>query len=164
MQTFIRITIAATMLAFAGAAQAQAVQLQRPVPYAQENDVSDAIKKECHLGEKLADFVKAKSGVPVEFTEQAPNRASGLVLQMEISDAVSMGNAFTGHQKFVKVKGTLFDKGKKVASFKARRNSMGGAFGGFKGSCSVLGRTVAAIGADVGKWLAKPVDGAGLGD
>ncbi|MGB4858066.1 MAG: hypothetical protein WBP11_01940 [Dokdonella sp.] len=164
MQTFIRVTIAAAMLASTGAAQAQAVQLHKPVPYAQENDVSDAIKKECHLGEKLADFVKAKSSVPVELTSQAPNRASGRVLQMEISDAVSMGNAFMGHQKFAKVKGTLFENGKKVASFKARRNSMGGAFGGFKGSCSVLGRTVAAIGADVGKWLAKPVDGAALGD
>ncbi len=164
MQTFIRITIAAAMLASAGAAQAQAVQLQKPVPFAQENDVSDAIKGQCQLGEKLADFVKERSSVPVELTSQAPNSKSGRVLQMEISDAVSMGNAFMGHQKFVKAKGTLFENGKKVASFTVRRNSMGGAFGGFKGSCAVLGRTVAAIGADVGKWLAKPVDGASLGE
>lgn len=164
MQTFIRATIAAAVLAFSGGALAQAVQLQTPVPYAQDNDVSDAIKKECHLGEKLADFVKAGSSAPVELTSQAPKRGSGRVLEMEISDAVSMGNAFMGHQKFVKAKGTLFENGKKIASFKARRNSMGGAFGGFKGSCAVLGRTVRAIGTDVGKWLAKPVDGAALGD
>ena len=164
MQTFIRVTIFAVLMASIAGAQAQAVQLQKPVPYAQDNDVSDAIKKECHLGEKLADFVKAGSSTPVELTAQAPGLAKGRVLQMEIGDAVSMGNAFTGHQKFVKAKGTLFENGKKVASFKARRTSMGGAFGGFKGSCSVLGRSVRAIGSDVGKWLAKPVDGASLGD
>ena len=89
MQTFIRITIAAAMLASAGAAQAQAVQLQKPVPFAQDNDVSDAIKGQCQLGEKLADFVKERSSVPVELTSQAPNSKSGRVLQMEISDVPS---------------------------------------------------------------------------
>jgi hypothetical protein len=41
---------------------------------------------------------------------------------------------------------------------------MGGAFAGFKGSCSVLGRTVEALGEDIGGWLAAPRDGASLGD
>jgi hypothetical protein len=79
-------------------------------------------------------------------------------------DAVSMGNAFLGHQKFTKVRGTLLQDGTKVASFKARRNSMGGAFAGFKGSCSVLGRTVEAMGEDIATWLTDPRDGASLGD
>ena len=33
------------------------------------------------------------------------------------------------------------------------RNSMGGMFGGFKGSCSVLNRTAKVLGADLAKWI-----------
>jgi hypothetical protein len=145
-----------------GQAFADGVKLQRPVPFAADNEISDAIKNECTIGTQLADFVQEHSDVPVEFTTEPAT--SGRVLQLEIVDAVSMGNAFIGHQKFTKVKGTLFEDGIKVAGFKARRNSMGGAFAGFKGSCSVLGRTVNAIGEDIAGWLAAPKDGATLGD
>ncbi len=85
-------------------------------------------------------------------------------MSAEITDAVSMGNPFLGHHKFTRVDGTLYESGRAVASFKGRRNSMGGAFGGFKGPCSVLGRTVKVLGQDIATWLKRPVDGARLGD
>ncbi|WP_242163852.1 hypothetical protein [Lysobacter sp. M15] len=147
-----------------GAARAQALQLQRPVPYAEDNDISDNIKTECKINEQLADFVKQYAGEDVEFSDGPVDTAKGRALQLEILDAVSMGNAWMGHQKYAKVKGTLYEDGKKVASFKGRRNSMGGAFAGYKGSCSVLGRTVEALGEDIGAWLKAPQDGANLGD
>ena len=40
----------------------------------------------------------------------------------------------------------------------------GGAFGGFKGTCSILGRCIKAIGADIAKWLANPTMDAMLGN
>lgn len=145
-------------------ARAQSLQLQRPVPYAEDNDIADNIKNECKINEQLADFVKQYAGENVEFSSGPVDTGKGRALQLEIVDAVSMGNAWMGHQKFTKVKGALYDGGKKVASFKARRNSMGGAFAGYKGSCSVLGRTVEALGEDIGTWLKAPQDGANLGD
>lgn len=148
----------------AAPAGAQQLQLQKPVPFAEDNDIADNIKKECALQDQLADFVKEFSATPVTFTTGPVDTAHGEALQLEISDAISMGNAFLGHQKATKVRGTLWRDGQKVASFKARRNSMGGAFAGYKGSCSVLGRTVKAIGEDIGGWLKNPVDGANLGD
>lgn len=147
-----------------GDVTAQAVRMQSPVPFAEDNDISDAIKTECTIGEVLAKSVKENSKVPVELSAEAPDKATGRVLQVEIVDAVSMGNAFMGHQKFTKVRGTLFQDGEKVAAFKARRNSMGGAFAGFKGSCSVLNRTVSVLGEDIAGWLTAPRDGAALGD
>ena len=75
---------------------AQSVQMQGPVPFAEDNDISDAIKTECKIGEVLANSVKASSQVPVELTAETPDKASGRVLQVEIVDAVSMGNAFMG--------------------------------------------------------------------
>ena len=102
--------------------------------------------------------------MPVDFTSGPVDVHKGRALQLEIVDAVSMGNAWTGHQKYTKVSGTLYENGRRVAGFKARRNSMGGMWGGYKGSCSVLGRTVEAIGEDIGEWLEQPKDGASLGD
>lgn len=157
------IGLTATFLALlaSSTAFAEGVQMQKPVPYAADNDISDSIKTECKLGDEIADSIKEHSTVPISFGDAA---GSGRVLQLEIIDAVSMGNAWLGHQKFAKVRGTLLDDGVKVASFKARRNSMGGAFGGFKGSCSVLGRTAVVLGEDIAMWLAAPKDGATLGD
>jgi hypothetical protein len=62
------------------------------------------------------------------------------------------------------VSGTLYENGQKIASFKARRKSMGGAFAGYKGSCSVLGRTIDTMAEDIAGWLKAPVDGAKMGD
>lgn len=144
---------------------AQELQVQRPVPYSEDNDISDAIKNECKIGEVLADSIKSHSPEKVKFIGAGDSAGDrGRVLRVEIVDAVSAGNAFIGHQKFTKIKGTLLQDGVKVASFKARRNSMGGAFAGFKGSCAVLDRTVNVLGEDIGEWLKSPKDGVALGN
>jgi len=90
--------------------------------------------------------------------------SKGKVLEVVISDAISGGNAFIGHRKYVAVEGTLYEDGKKVASFTGGRYSGGGALGGYKGSCSVLGRCTKALGKDIAGWLKNPEDGASLGD
>lgn len=141
---------------------AQEVKLASNVPFTEDNEISDAIKAECSLGTKLADSIK-RNGPSVVLVD-AVDTAQGRVLQLEIVDSVNMGNAFMGRQTYTKIKGSLWQDGAKVASFKARRNSMGGAFAGFKGACSVLGRTVDKLGEDVGGWLKAPKDGAALGD
>lgn len=151
----------------ASSAQSQSLKVQRPVPYSEDGDISDKIKQECKIDEQLADFLQEyarEQGVEVEFTDRPVDPAAGRVLDLRIVSAISMGNAFIGHQKSTSVAGTLYENGKKVASFKARRQSMGGAFGGYKGSCAVLGRTVKVIAQDIAGWLKSPSDGAKLGD
>jgi hypothetical protein len=159
-----KLIVIAAAVCLSGAAQAQSLQVQRPVPYAEDNDIADNIKNECKINEEIVDSLKEHAASGVEFTSGAVDTGSGRVLQLEIVDAVSMGNAWLGHQKYMKVKGALYEGGKKVAGFKGRRNSMGGAFAGYKGSCSVLGRTAEALGEDIATWLQAPQDGANLGD
>lgn len=162
-----KLTLAAFALLFAAQASAQALQVQRPVPYSEDGDIADNIKQECKINEQLADFIleyAKKNGIEVTFTGGPVDTAAGRALDVRITNAISMGNAFMGHQKGTTVAGTLYENGQKVASFKARRHSMGGAFAGYKGSCSVLGRTVKAIGEDIAGWLKAPTDGAKLGD
>ena len=138
------------------------------VPYAEGSRVKANIRKEClKLGTKLASFTQEfskKQNIDVQLAESIDTSASGRVLQLEITDAVSRGNAFIGHRKFVDVKGILWEDGKKVASFTATRVSGGGFAGGYKSSCAVLGRCVKAIGKDIASWLANPEDDVHLGD
>ncbi|HEV8694770.1 MAG TPA: hypothetical protein VGQ93_11410 [Lysobacter sp.] len=159
--------IAVLTFAVSSNAFAQSVRMPRPVPYAETADIADNIKEECKLNEQLADFVQKYSkvnGVTVEFGNEPLDKTRGRVLDLHITNAISLGNAWTGHHKQASAVGTLYENGTKVASFKARRQSMGGAFAGYKGSCSVLGRTVDAMGEDIAAWLKAPVEGAKLGD
>ncbi len=165
--TRLRLLPLAALLA-TGAAVAEPVSMIRSVPYADDADIAQKVRTECvKLNDQLAEFTRVyggKQGVDVQLVDRIDTSAPGRVLLVEITDAVSMGNAFIGHQKFSKVRGTLFENGEKVASFRGLRNSMGGAFAGYKGSCSVLGRTMEALGKDIAMWLKNPQDGAELGD
>jgi hypothetical protein len=149
------------------ALSASEVSIPRPVPFSEDNEIAGNIKRECDLGDKLAQFIAEfadTKGVSTRFVASDAEPGEGRFLAIEIRDAVSMGNAFIGHRKSTSVRGKLFEDGELVGSFRARRDSMGGAFAGYKGSCSVLGRTVKALGQDIGAWLAAPSMDADLGD
>ena len=144
-----------------------AIKIQKAIRFKKGSRIATNIKNECALQTKLSNFVEAYSvgdGIGVVRVRKATRKTKGKVLVMNITDAVSSGNAFIGHRKFVSMKGTLYNNGKKQASFTAARISGGGAFGGFKGSCDVLGRTVKVLGQDVSLWLKHPVNGAHLGN
>ena len=143
------------------------VKIHSIIPFAPNNTIALNIKNECKIGEQLSEFIATYTkGKNIEI-QREPSVAStdaGQVLMIEITNAVSEGNAFIGHRKFTRIKGTLFRDGVEVSSFSGGRNSMGGAFAGFKGSCSVLGRTADALGGDVARWLMNPVKNGGIGD
>jgi hypothetical protein len=154
-------------LAFSAAHATDAVQVPAKVQYAADNDIAGAIKRECPLGDQLADFIidyAKDEHVEVKRVDKTDATMPGRVLVVEITDSISRGNAFLGHHKATRVRGALYQDGQKIGSFTGERDSMGGAFAGFKGSCSVLGRTVKALGSDIAQWLSAPSDGAQLGD
>jgi hypothetical protein len=145
----------------------KSVSLQAPVPFEDGNTIQRNIIDDCAIDRQLAQFVSefaTENGIEVELKDKVTQADAGSVLILEIVDAVSLGNAFIGHKKFTRIRGTLFDNGVEIASFNGGRQSSGGAFAGFKSSCSVLGRTVRALGNDVALWLKKPWKDATLGD
>jgi hypothetical protein len=162
------LTVAFFLCVASAAAAAETVTMAREVPYSADADVQRKVREECvKLQGQLADYTQEFGraiGVDVKLTDDVVPDAPGRVLQVEITEAISAGNPFIGHRKHTEVRGELFEDGQRIASFKGLRTSMGGAFGGYKGSCSVLGRTVKALGKDIATWLANPQDGAELGD
>lgn len=162
------LTCLALLLSVCSLVNAQEISMSNSSPYEADHDIANKIIDECTtLGSKLSSFTKSyagKKGVDINLVESISTSASGKTLKLEISDAVSSGNAFIGHHKFVKVRGSLWENGEKIASFKGKRSSGGGAFGGYKGSCSVLGRCVKTLGKDIAAWLVNPTDGATIGE
>lgn len=144
------------------------ITLVNAVPYTPDNEIRKNILNECTtLGEKLSSFTQSyskKKSVTVELVDGVDIAGPGRILAMEITDAVSSGNAFIGHRKFVGIRGTLWENGEKIASFDGQRGSGGGMWAQYKSSCAVLGRCVKRLGKDVAEWLENPEDDAELGD
>jgi hypothetical protein len=145
--------LAVANVSFAG----EPFNVQREIPMAEKNDIESEIKNECtELGTKLSGFLvkyAGKKGITVNQVDSIDPSAPGRNLVIEITDAVSHGNAWSGHLKAMDAKAELFVDGKSVGTKDYQRESMGGFGAGFKGSCSVLGRTSKALGKDFSKWL-----------
>ena len=139
-----------------------AVGIPKAVPFDDTIEVPPAVRRECKLPEKTASFIKKYGKKNVEFVE-SPN-GEGQYLEMSITEVHALGGGAFSGPKWMEVTGHLMENGSRVASFRAKRFSTGGAFAEFKGTCAIIGRCTKAIGKDIARWLKNPVDGAALGD
>jgi hypothetical protein len=141
--------------------------LAKKTPFAKGLSVPEAVRLECKLDEKLSEFVQSSAKGDydrVELVDKVPAKSSGKVLVMQITGLTGTGGgAWTG-PKFVTVEGTLWQDGKVAGNFRGTRYSSGGAWGGYKGTCAILGRCVKALGKDVAEWTKNPTRDAVLGD
>ena len=137
------------------------IKILESLPFSVVANVPTAVQNECRLGEKTSAFIEKYSKKSVE---RVSSIDSGKYLDMEITEVFAPGGGAWSGPKWMEVTGTLMDGDEAVASFRAKRFSTGGAFGGFKGTCSILGRCTKAIGKDIAMWLKNPVDEAELGD
>jgi hypothetical protein len=155
---------AAVAVAALPAGAAEPVKIQRSIPFASTAQVPPAVRDSCQLQTKVPDFIKQSAGEGVQVVDGALNRKLGRVLEMEITEVHAPGGGAFSGPKWMSVKGELFDHGKSIGSFRAKRFTTGGAFGAFKGTCSIIGRCAKALGEDIAKWLAAPTPNAEIGD
>ena len=138
-------------------AQSAPIKIALSTPYLENANIPTNVIEKCtDLGTKLSAFTMqyaAKEGLSLVQVPQVDFHSTGRVFVMHITHVVSRGNAFIGHQKSRSAKGELFVNGKSRGVANFTRDSMGGFGGGFKGSCSVLGRTTKALGRDLANWL-----------
>jgi len=112
--------------------------------------------KECGLSETQSESVLkalAANGVSAQPASTDAVPPKGRFLQLRIEAAMSAGNAFTGHRKAVTTSAHLFENGKEIGQTTLSRDSSGGAFGGYKGSCNVLRRCAITLGKDIANWV-----------
>jgi hypothetical protein len=145
-------------------ALAEVTRIPRSIAFAPDSGVPEAVKAECALETKVPDFIKHFGGDAVEVVDGALDPKKGRVLRMEITEVHAPGGGAFSGPKWMTVKGELFENGKSIGSFRAKRFSTGGAFGGFKGTCAIIGRCTKAIGQDIASWMQSPTPNAELGD
>ncbi len=135
------------------------------VPFKKGLFVRQAVRKECGLDKKLATQINDyATNYYLNMVKGGKAKKSERVLKVEIVRVDGAGGGAWSGAKMVTIEGKLMNKGKIVGTFRGRRSSGGGAFAGFKGTCSILGRCVKALGKDVALWLQKPVMGATIGE
>lgn len=147
---------AATQLALAAN-----VQIKQEIAFA-DGATSQKVQDECGLQRDIPKYIAAyaKDGVTLveKFDPAAPR------LELAITSAYAPGGGAWSGAKWVEVSGKLFQGNKQVGSFTGSRYSTGGMFGGFKGTCSIVGRCGKVIGKDIAEWLKNPSENAKLGD
>ena len=146
---------------------AGSITIAKQAPFAQQLSVPDAVRAECNLPTRVTEFVKEnadKNFDKVVLADNVSAKTPGQALSMKIVGMTGTGGGAWSGAKHVTVEGTLWENGKVKGTFTAMRYSGGGAFGGYKGTCAILGRCVKAIGKDVGGWLLAPGMNAKLGD
>jgi hypothetical protein len=162
---YVAVFTCAAVAALPGAALAGgSIKLLRTVGYAEEAFVRPEIRSECQLESKVPEWIQlfaAKKGIQIELVDALPQ--TGQVLQLEIADAIETGNAWTGRQKGLVIQGRLLEDGQLKGNFRGRRMTTGGFFGGYKGTCSFLGRCAKTLGSDVADWLRSPAKSSNIG-
>lgn len=140
------------------------IQLSDNAPFSTPEDIASNILNECDLPNKQMTEVLGqleRVGYSTSTNIPAPAK-NGYYLKLQIRNAVSAGNAFIGHRKFVATRATLFKNGEEMSAHTFSRDSMGGAFAGFKGSCDVLNRCAETIAKDISHWLRNQIAKAGI--
>jgi len=142
------------------------VYVQSIIPFDKNLHVRDAVRAECALGNKFSDFIQSYGRTSGTNVLPANNLKAkkGRILEVRIMRMHDAGGGAWSGAKSVAAEGKLIENGKVIGSFRGSRYSGGGAFGGFKGTCDILGRCVKALGKDISVWLQAPVMNAVLGD
>lgn len=144
------------------------IYMGKQIPFKHGISVRQAVRRECHLEDKLASFIHHNAGAYhlniVQGDNHGKSDSSGRILNIEIIAVRGAGGGAWSGAKMVAIEGSLKDHGKVIANFVGSRSSGGGAFGAYKGTCSILGRTIKALGQDVASWLQHPVMGASIGE
>lgn len=143
----------------------ETLNLRAVAPYDKDLVVPSAVKAECGLETKVPEFIQEYAKGQFDSVNLVDGaNATGKLLSVKITGLVGTGGGAWSGAKQVTIDGVLTENGKTVGTFKGMRVSGGGAFGGYKGTCSILGRCVKALGKDVAGWLKEPTMNARLGD
>jgi len=152
------VAIALTVLA----AQAQAetaVFVKSQAVYADGASVGGKIKEECGLESTLTSHLMrylGKAAPGATMLADGASAGSTPVLSMTILSVMGVGGGAWSGPKGITIRADLAQNGKVVRTINLHRTTSGGAFAGFKGTCSILDRAATALGKDVSAWYVQP--------
>nr|WP_315233641.1 hypothetical protein [uncultured Albidiferax sp.] len=150
--------LTAGLLAIASTAfAADKVLLELPVTYTADASVVQPVREQCeiedkltrHVGAALATLNRSGSGT----VASAAEAGDASVLNVQISHILGVGGGGWSGPKAVTIHATLTEKDGTQRKTRINRWSMGGFWGPFKGTCSIIERCTVAIGKDLQRWV-----------
>jgi hypothetical protein len=146
------------------AAQADTINLTIPirVPIQEGLNVPNAVLVECDLERKLSKYLASEAKGPYKKVIMLPTVSAetpGHTLDIHITQVLAPGGGKWSGPKVLTVAGTLYDNGKVLGTFVAKRQTHKG-----RHTCGMLQNDADSIAEDIGDWLKKPTMEAKLGD
>lgn len=145
------------------ATAAEPVYVASTLAVAKDSGISEALMAECpfqdDFGKALLRSLKKQGGMPANGPVPTPK---GRSLAVELVDMSIGGNGFIGREQFLRLRGTLYQDGRKVASFNDRAVFKSGGAPFVTTACYDVRIALRAEAYYIGKWLKNPVDGAEL--
>ena len=142
----------------ARAPAAEPILVQVPAVFDPQAPVGDAVRAECAVDMLLGNFVydRVRARFPESASvKQATATGTEKVLYVTILSVHAAGGGAWSGRKSMAVRADLLQAGKVIATTVKERRSGGGAFGGSMGTCAILERVTAALGADIAGWLSQ---------
>lgn len=156
-----RRSLCALLLVASSAVSAQqALYIPADIPFAPDADVNPELTADCPIGKDFADTLNRslRKFNPQQVAGPLDTKRAGRVLDVQIVDLSNSGNGFIGHHTYVRLKGTLYQDGKKVASFFDKATIPGD----WVTACRQVRVALRGEAYYIRKWMENPVDGAKL--
>jgi len=160
--TTLIISSLATPPSFAG----EKLYIQTPAVYSKNAAISDDVKQECALDNKVSQYVQEAADrnfdiVPIKSVSEAGTHKA---LTLTIVGVQGFGGGSWSGRKGVLVRGALMENGKEIGSFVAERNTGASGIAGWKSSCKMYEKCAKTLGKDIAAWLNEPRANAQLGE
>jgi len=136
--------------------------IPKKAPFEKGIHVPEAVRAECGLEQKVPEHVRDAAGKKfdkVSLADHVSAKTPGKAMSLTITSVLAPGGGPFSGPKSVEVRGVLWEHGREIGSFRARRNTTHGS-----GTCNMLDRDAKAIAGDVAKWLESPGKEDRLGD
>lgn len=133
-----------------------ATQVARSAAILPSAGATPAVQSECQLQTLVPQAVQ-QAGADVTLVD-APAKG-GRWLELSISEVHAPGGGPFSGPKWMGVSGKLYDRGKVIGSFRAKRVTTG-----VRSTCGSLAKVATVIGQDIAAWLAAPSMNAEIGD
>lgn len=155
-----RLLLIALGLSTTSAFAAGQVLLETPVTYAPDASVVDQVKNECHIEDMLAhhvgDALRRINRTGDGTTASQTDVGDAKILRLQVTHVLGVGGGAWSGPKATTVTADLLENGNVVRHTKINRWSVGGVWGAFKGTCSILDRTTIVISKDLSRWVRDP--------
>jgi hypothetical protein len=118
--------------------------------------ITESVRRDCDVEGKVGEHVlqRVSAIVPNAVPLSDPRKAGqDRVLKLTIVSVMGVGGGGWSGSKAISVRADLEQNSKVHASKLLTRQSSGGAFGGMKGTCSIMERIAVALGRDVAAWV-----------